>query len=167
MGLRPQTPEALPRTPRRIVDPIVDLAPGAEENALAVRLAETIRRNLRESPRKMGDFRAVRASVILVAQDVGDALTLRFDHGRLTIHDGAIGIPSVTFCGDRDVLARLSEVPITPWMRLPLAGPGDPAGREALRDFAGRLAHGSLKVYGILAHPRLVLRFLRMVSVRG
>jgi len=149
------------------VDTIVDLAPGAEENPIAVRLGDRIRHNLDDDARKRADFRAVRASVMLVAQDVGDALTLRFDHGRLTIHDGAIGIPSVTFCADREVLFRLGEVPLTRWLRLPLAGPGDPAGREMLRDLVRRMVQGNLKIYGLLAHPRLVLRFLRLVSVRG
>ena len=149
------------------MDPTIDLAPGAEDNPLAVRLSEAVRSRLAQSPRTQRDFRAIRGSVLMVAQDVGDAVTLRFDHGRLTIHDGAIGIPSVTFCADASVLAQLEEVPMTRWARLPLGVLGNPAGRRALRELTGSLARGQLKIYGLLSHPRLILRFLRVLSARA
>lgn len=148
------------------MDPIVDLAPGAEDNALALEIADRIRHNLAHSRPKAADFRAMRASVLMVAQDLGESFTLRFDHGRLTVHDGGVGIPSVTFCGDADALRRLSDFPLTRWLRLPALGPFAREGRDTWRLLAGMLARGDLKVYGLLAHPRTVVHLLRVLSAR-
>jgi hypothetical protein len=149
------------------LQPIVDLAPGTEDNPLAARLAARVRDNALGRPAALADFRALRGTVLVVAQDTTATVTLRFDHGRLTVHDGAVGVPAVTFCGDEADLLRLGQLPIAPLVRLPLPLPGDPAGRRALRTTVGGLASGRLKVYGLLVHPRLVLRFLRLVSDRG
>jgi hypothetical protein len=148
------------------VDPLIDLAPGADDNALAVELAARVRENLASRPEKASDFRALRGSVLVVLQDEGEALTLRFDHGRLTIHEGHVGIPVVTFCGDAADLRRLSDFPITRWFRLPVALPfgRTESSRETFRHLVSHLAAGNLKVYGLLSHPRLVTRFLRIVS---
>lgn len=146
---------------------VVDLAPGASENALAVRLSERIRDNVQRNRTKAGDFRAIRGTVILVAQDSGVSLTLRFDHGRLTVHDGSIGVPSVTVCGDEAMLLRLGDVPLTRIGKLPIPMPGDAGGRAALRDVVSALARKDLTIYGLLAHPRLVLSLVRLLSTRG
>lgn len=145
--------------------PIIDLAPGAEENALAVELAERMRDNMERSPRKVADFRALRASILMVAQDRAESFTLRFDHGRLTIHDGSVGIPSVTFCGDAEALQRLTDFPLTRFFRLPLAGPLTREGRETWQHLVALLVRGDLKVYGLVAHPRTVFYLLRVLSV--
>jgi hypothetical protein len=147
--------------------PIIDLAPGAEDNPVAVELAARIRENIVASPRKQADFRGIRGSVLMVAQDLGEALTLRFDHGRLTIHDGTVGIPSVTFCGDQAALRQLFDFPITPWLRLPILTPFLRKGRDTWRDLSRLFAKGDLKVYGLAAHPRTIVLLLRILSVHG
>ena len=145
--------------------PLIDLAPGAEENGLALYLADAIRENLRARPHKLSDFRALRGAVLVVPRDTGASLTMRFDHGRLTVHDGAIGIPTVTFCADAPVLERLAEVPLVRFLGLPIAADGP--GRAALGDIARLMSSGDLRVYGLVAHPRMVLRFVRVVSRHG
>lgn len=140
------------------MQPIIDLAPGADDNPLATEIGERVRANLAVRPRKLADFRALRGTIFIVAQDTGDALTLRFDHGRLTIHDGTIGIPAVTFCADKSVLLRLSSMPLIPLLRLP-AAPWSRLGSP--------LTRGDLKIYGILTHPRMVLTFVRLLSPDG
>jgi hypothetical protein len=147
------------------MEPIVDLAPGAEDNPLAVAFANRVREGVAR-PENRADFRALRGSVLMVAQDTTESVTLRFDHGRLTVHDGSIGVPSVTFCGDESVLLSLQTLPSTKLFRLPIAMPGDKTGAAALRDIAGRMARGDLKVYGLVAHPRLILRLLRLLAKR-
>jgi hypothetical protein len=140
------------------VDPIIDLAPGADENPLALEVGDRVRANLTARPRKLHDFRALRGTIFMVAPDTGEALTLRFDHGRLTIHDGAIGIPAVTFCAEREVLVRLADMPLARWIRLPTA-PWSRLGAPVRR--------GELKIYGLITHPRMVLTFLRLLSPDG
>jgi hypothetical protein len=146
------------------VDLIIDLAPGAEENVLAVEIAERIRQNLARKPALAADFRALRATVQMVAQDLAESFTLRFDHGRLTVHDGGVGIPWVTFLADADVLRRLSEVPLTSWLRLPALGPFSPDGRKTWRLLADLLSRSDFKVYGAVAHPRTLVHLLRLLS---
>ena len=140
------------------MDPIIDLAPGADDNPLAVEVGGRIQAHLTERPRKLTDFRSIRGTILVVAQDTGDSLTLRFDHGRLTIHDGAIGIPAVTFCADKNVLLRLADMPLIRFLRLPVR----PWSR-----LISPVAKGELKIYGLVIHPRLVLTFLRLLSPDG
>jgi hypothetical protein len=146
------------------VEPIIDLAPGAEDNALAVHYATTLRDNLQRHRHRVALFRALRGSVQLVPFDTGDALTLRFDLGRLTIHDGSIGIPSVTIGGPSAALEKLDEVPMSRWLRVPF--PTDRSGRKTLADFARSLARGEIKIYGLWSHPRMVARLLSILSTR-
>ena len=143
---------------------VVDLAPGAEDNPVALELAELVRANIAADPRKQADFRGIRGSVLMVAQDLGESLTLRFDHGRLTIHDGTVGVPSVTFCGDFDALRSLAELPVLPVFRVPVPRAFGPEGRAAWKQVARLLARGDLKIYGLMAHPRTVASLLRVFS---
>jgi hypothetical protein len=137
------------------VDPILDLAPGADENPLATELAERIRAHLDTSRRKLADFRAMRGTFLVVAEDTGEALTLRFDHGRLTIHDGAIGVPAVTLCAPREVLLRVPNASLWRLLRRPTA---------AWRNLVAPVAKGELKIYGLVTSPRVVASFLRLLS---
>lgn len=146
------------------MDSIIDLAPGAEDNPLAVHFGQLIRGNIAHEPARLADFRALRGAVLMVAQDTGVSTTLRFDHGRLTLHDGAIGIPSVTFCGDEAVLLRVSEVAFHRWLKIPVLGLRDRRAGAPLRELARLVARGDLKIYGLAAHPRLILTLLRLLS---
>ena len=125
----------------------------------------SVAHNVAVKPHKARDFRALRGAVMIVPRDTGDPLTLRFDLGRLTVHDGGIGIPTVTFLGDEAALLRLADMPFTRFLKLPVSL--DPQGRQVLQATGAALVAGELKVYGFYAHPRMVLRFLRIVSVHG
>jgi hypothetical protein len=142
------------------VDPIIDLAPGADENSLATELSSRIRAHLEQQPKKVADFRGMRGAILVVAEDTAEIVTLRFDHGRLTVHDGTIGIPAVTFCAPRDTLLRLSDVPRVRWIKLP-----SPA--AAFRNLIAPVAKGELKIYGLITRPRFILSFLRILSPHG
>lgn len=147
---------------RSAVDADVTLAVGAEENDLAVWLAGRIERTLHDNPIVQRDFDALRAAVAMVAPNRRLQTTLRFDHGHLAIHDGMLGVPDVTFCGDYDVLTSLERVPLTKLGRLPL--PPLSRSRAALwRQSAMDVLTGELKIYGLLQHPRLITRVLRLL----
>jgi hypothetical protein len=148
-------------------NPIIDLAPGAEDNPVAVELAAVIRKNIGESPKKQADFRGLRGSILMVAQDRGESLTLRFDLGRLTIHDGAVGVPSLTICGDYEALRKLADVPLTPWLRLPGTRPFSRKDAGSFRQLVGQYFQGNIKIYGLAAHPRTFVRLLRIFSSRS
>lgn len=172
------------------MDPIVDLAPGADDSALAQHFAERIRAGL-EDPSKRRSFAALKATVFVVDFDSGETISLRFDHGRLTVHEGPIGIPSVTFGGPRRALESLDRVELTklPGALLgskrsevslvettegrPAAPPSSsppPSGRPRrldVADLARLFAKKELRVYGLLSHPRTVFRFLKIVRARS
>ena len=148
-------------------NPLIDLAPGAEDNPVAVELAAVIRKNIAESPKKQADFRGLRGSVLLVAQDRGESLTLRFDLGRLTIHDGAVGVPSLTICGDLSALRRLADMPLTRWLRLPGTGLFSRKDPGSFHELIAQYFQGKLTIYGLAAHPRTFVRLLRIFSSRA
>ncbi|HZF47813.1 MAG TPA: hypothetical protein VE093_04140 [Polyangiaceae bacterium] len=137
------------------MDPILDLAPGADENPLATELAERIRAHLDTSRKKLAVFRAMRGTFLVVAEDTGESLTLRFDHGRLTIHDGAIGVPGVTLCAPREVLLGLPDTRLRRVLLRP---------RVVWRSLIAPVAKGELKIYGLITSPRVVASFLRLLS---
>jgi hypothetical protein len=148
-----------------VLDPIVDLAPGAEENDLATAFADVLRHNLRTNARAQKSFGAMRATVHFVAVDTTQAVTMRFDHGRVTIHEGNIGIPAITFCGDREAILGLTSVPLSPWLALPI--PARPRDWAALRGLYRQLAERKLTIYGFFSHARLVTRVIRILSSRS
>jgi hypothetical protein len=146
------------------MEPIIDLAPGAEENPLATHFSQLIGGNLQRDSRRAWEFRALRGAVLMVAQDSATSLTMRFDHGRLTLHDGVIGIPSVTFCGDEQVLFRLSKIAFHQWLKIPKLGVLHRSASIPFRELVDHVTSGDLKIYGLVAHPRLVFTLLRLLS---
>lgn len=145
------------------MDPLIDLAPGAEDNSLAVRIAERIRTNIALKPTKGRGFRALRGTVQIIPEDVYLPITLRFDLGRLTVHDGAIGVPTVTVAGPLEALLHLFDLPLLPGIPRPFrSSRGAPTG-----SIVGKLADGGVKVYGLLAHPRMLTRLARLLSRRA
>lgn len=149
------TAEPLGRYPKQ-VEPVVDLAPGADHDPLARQLAERIRASIaREGLRR--EFDRMRGAVGIVADDADTALTLRFDFGRLTIHEGLVGVPTVTIRGITRGLDALSELPAMPARGVVASG-------RSLAQVLAQLRSGKLKIYGLVSHPRLVVRLLRLLS---
>lgn len=142
------------------MEPLVDLAPGAEDNPLAVRLAERVRTNVELYPAKSRSFRALRGAVQIVAEDSGEALTMRFDLGRLVVHDGTIGLPTMTVAGSTEALVRFFDQPLVPTVPLPFRRSPEPGRGSAV----ATLLDGGVRVYGLLAHPRMLMRLTRILS---
>jgi hypothetical protein len=143
------------------VEPVVDLAPGAEQDPLAQMLAELVRDSVRDE-RSRREFDRLRASIGVVADDSGSALTLRFDFGRLTVHEGLVGIPTVTIRGMTSDIEALADLPLGG----SLPGLLGRDGRRALLEVVGALRQRRLKIYGLVLHARLVLRLLSVLSRR-
>lgn len=143
--------------------PVLDLAPGAEHSPLAARLVEHVRRNLDTDPSILVMFRAMRASLAIVATDTADSITLRFDHGRLTIHDGIVGIPDASIRGSFECLLSLTRLPRIKGAALPIPTSSS-SGKTQLRDLIASMRRGDLVVYGLALHPRMISRFLRLVA---
>jgi hypothetical protein len=147
--------------------PSIVLAAGAEDNGLASMLAELVRQNLEAKPHKMRDFEALVGSFSIVAEDAEVALTLRFDHGELVIHDGIVGIPDVTIRGGSDTIMALSNMPLVTRLGLPLPDPRDKEGVAVARGVMDAMRSGAFHVYGMLFHLPMLMRLTRVMSVNG
>ena len=140
-----------------VVKPRIDLAPGAELNSLACWAHEQLLAALAgASSAKLHELRSLRAAVVFVAVDQRFSTTLRFDHGDVTIHDGIVGIPDLTFCGDLRLIESLIRLRFGRFSRLPLLRD------QAVRRFLADVASGELKVYGLFTKLHTVVRVLRL-----
>ena len=146
----------------------VELAPGADENGLAVMLADLVRQNLEAKPHKKADFIALGGRVAIVAVDVDVALTLSFERGgKLTIYDGIVGIPDVTIRGPSEAIMALSNLPLATPLGLPIPRTGDIEAARAVGTVLRATRDGKLHTYGLLFHPILVMKLTRVMSIHG
>lgn len=148
----------------------ISLAPGADSNGLATMLADLVRQNLESKPHKKKDFDAISGNVAIVAEDAEVALTMRFDEGRLVIHDGIVGIPDVTLRGGSDTILALSNFPLTRLggrVTLPLPDPRDKAAVATLKSVMADLTRGRFHIYGMAFHLPMLMRLTRVMSVNG
>jgi hypothetical protein len=146
----------------------VELAPGAEENGLAIMLADLVRQNLEAKPHKVVDFVALVGRVSIVADDADVVLTLCFERGgKLRIYDGIVGIPDVTIRGPSDAILALSNMPLATRFGLPIPSPRDPEAVKTVRDLIGLVREGKLHMYGMLFHLPLVMKLTRVMSING
>jgi hypothetical protein len=148
--------------------PVMDiaLAPGADENGLAVMLSELVRQNLETNPHKMGDFEALSGVIAIVAEDAEVALTLCFDRGDLRIHNGVLGVPDVVIYGTSDTIMALSNMPLNR-QGLPIPARDDKAGQELVRSVFRALVKRSFRIEGMLFHLPMLMRLTKVMSVNG
>jgi hypothetical protein len=150
------------------MQPDVQLAPDALENGLATMMADLVRQNLEAKPHKKADFAALAGSVAIVAVDVDVALTLSFERGgKLTIHDGVVGIPDVTIRGPSEAIMAMSNLPLATPLGLPIPNPRDRESVRAVATVMRAMREGKLHAYGMPFHPFLVMKLTRVMSIHG
>ena len=132
----------------------IDLAPGADENGLAMMLATLMAQNLEDHPERQRTFARLRGRVAIVAVDAEVSLTLEFQRGRVVVHDGIVGIPDLTLRGESEPIGDMS--------RMESVGPfPDPRG-EVNRAMWKALRERRLRVFGL---PRALPLMLGMGDV--
>ncbi len=147
------------------VETSIGWAPGAEDNPLAKWAGQAVAEHVAQSARCRRDLLTLRAAVAMVARDRRLSATLRFDHGRLTVHDGMVGIPDVTFFGDYDLIVGLADLRRSRQRRRAArASEGRPTLAAVWRRTVLDLCSSELKVYGLATHPRIVWRLLRLLA---
>jgi hypothetical protein len=140
--------------------PVIELYPGAEESPFASMMVTLIRQNLADHADKLAAFARMRGRVALVAQDLDAAVTLRFENGKLRVHNGIFGIPDLVIRGSSDALVDLTRMPPHPRARHFPDLRSDPA-----RALAKAFRAGQIRVHGLIAHASLALRFSQVMSV--
>lgn len=169
----------------------VDLGPRADANPLA----REIRRRIVASLEHGGGLRAFRRMwgtivILAVSPDSSGApthttLTLRFDWGRLMIHEGRVGRPDVTLWGSAEAILALGlrARPSRAWRADQAAvTPDAPAASSSVGGggLTGKLRRGwtsarkgrrasrdwprDVKIYGLGFRPRFVWRFARLLA---
>jgi hypothetical protein len=140
--------------------PVIELFPGAEEHPFSSMMVELLRTNLRDHPSKLADFAAMSGRIALVAEDADAAVTLEFDHGRLSVRPGVRGIPDLVVRGSSGSLIDLSRIPPHPRLKfLP------DVRSDAARAIGDALRKKELRVYGLLQNPGLGLRMSKVLSI--
>lgn len=137
---------------------LVNLAPGAEEAALAMMLSEIIESNLRDKPQKLKDFNKLKTRVYINAYDADLELTLVFNKGELTIHNGKVGKPNISIITDSGTLLDLTNLKIKagiPWFF-------DENGREVTK----KMLSGKLKIHGLVTRLLPIIRLTKVMSVQ-
>jgi hypothetical protein len=141
----------------------VDLGNLAQHDPLALEIKLRVLSHLPGSPpehafgRMWGTIIVVRRSPRPLVRASLRELTLRFDYGRLVVHDGRVGRPDISLWGtDAQVLA-LGQV-----------GPASTRAWSVARVISGVSSTGSsvepLQVFGGLTHPRLLYRLSLVLS---
>lgn len=138
---------------------VIELAPSASENGLAMMLADLLRQNLDDHPHKLRDFEKLNGRVAIVAEDAKVALTLDFQRGKLVLHDGILGVPHITVRANSDDVMNMSLMELTKRFALP-----DPRGAINRVVFEA-MKHGRIQSYGAFLHIPFMLRLTRVMSV--
>jgi hypothetical protein len=150
------------------MSPDVQLAPNAGENGLATMLADLVRQNIEAKPHKKAAFDGLDGSIAIVAEDVEMALTLRFERGgKLTIHDGIVGIVDVTIRGPSEAIMALSNLPLATRLGLPIPSPRDQEAVRSIVTVANSVREGRLHIHGLVFHLPLLMKLTRVMSVNG
>jgi hypothetical protein len=130
-----------------------------EPSAFAEMLGGLIEANVLASPRKQQDFDALTAPVGIWVTDIDEGVTLVFDGGHMTVHNGLEPRRTITIRADAETVLSLSNLTIGPF-GLPVYFDG--VGRGVV----AKLVRGTLKIDGLMAHVATLNRVTRIFSVR-
>jgi hypothetical protein len=132
----------------------VVIAPGAE--ALGEMLGELVRSNLASDPARARLLHGVAGRVNIRADDAQIETGLLFTGSELRVGP-PLNDPDLSIVCDSATLMDLANVKL----RFARPDPMTPLGRELI----GKIARKQLVVKGMLAHPRLLTRLQKLLSV--
>jgi hypothetical protein len=136
----------------------INFAPGMDDPGLPSMIADIIKANLAVKPQKQNDFNALNGNICLQAEDAGLNMTMVFDKGTLTIHNGKVGNPKLCISTDSGTLLNLPNIDI----KFGLPYYFDKVGLEVVK----KVLNGGLKIKGLLIHPIMLTRFTKLMSVK-
>lgn len=136
----------------------IEFGPGIEDGGMAMMMADIIKSNLEEKPRRLKNFNALNGNIYLKAEDAEVDMTLVFNKGSLSIHNGKAGIPKIGIVTDSGTLLNLANISIKFGLPYYL----DATGREVII----KLVTGKLKIKGLITHPIMLTRFTKLMSVQ-
>jgi len=155
---------------------LVDLGRLAQSDALALEIKRRILAHpLGSTPERA--FSRMWGTVVVVRREVAALsgtglreLTLRFDYGRLVVHDGRVGRPDISLWGTDAQLLSLAEVVSRKGPTGEAVSLSDTAqrwwamGRLISRVSSDSASAARLQIFGGLGHPRLLYRLALVLS---
>jgi hypothetical protein len=142
----------------RGVETLVEYA-SEEPSAFAEMLGGLIDANVRAHPDKKKDFDALVARVGIWVTDIDEGVTLVFNAGRLTVHNGLEPHRTITIRAEAETVMSLSNLKIGP-LRLPVYYD------EVGRGVALKLLRRKLQIDGLLPNIATLNRVTRIFSVQ-
>jgi hypothetical protein len=146
------------RMARRELGTLVEYA-SPEPSAFAEMLGGLIDANVRANPDKKKDFDALVARVGIWVTDIDEGLTLVFDGGHLTVHNGLEPRRTITIRAEAETVMSLSNLKIGP-LGMPVYYD------EVGRGVALKLLRRKLQIDGLLANIATLNRVTRIFSVQ-
>ena len=137
----------------------IELAPGAENVALAGMLADLIRQNLQQHPEKWKDFSKLSTNVFIDVIDAEVSITLAFASGALIVYSGSHGVSNIRVATTADLLLALCMLRVVNGVPRPF----HPDSRALIKN----MLRGAVKISGIPRNPLQMFRFARLMSVNG
>jgi predicted transport protein len=113
--------------------------------------------NIEKSEAKYVVYKKMRGIAAINLQDIETAISLHFNHGKLTIEQGVSPDSAVVITTQSDKVMDLNMLRV----RWGLPYYFDEAGRNVL----GLLLGGKIKIKGLLSHPVLLTRLTIIMSV--
>lgn len=136
----------------------IELSPEIEDGGMATMIADIIKGNLEEKPKREKDFNALNGSIYMQAEDAEVDMTLIFKKGSLEVHNGKVGKPKISIVTDSGTMLDLANISV----KFGLPYYFDATGREVI----AKLVTGKLKIKGLVSHPIKLTRFTKLMSVR-
>ena len=140
-------------------DETITIAEGSENNGFALMLCQMLQQNLDDHRHKRRDFDRLLGRVAIVVEDAKVSVTLHFESGKLTLHDGIVGIPDVTIRANSEDVMKMSLVELLPRVGLP------DLRKESAREVFKATQSGRVRMYGALSNLPMVVRLTRVMSV--
>ena len=129
----------------------------AEEVPFSYIISELLSSNIERCSGKMRTFKGMFGVVAIDLPDIEATVTLMFKGGKLRIAPGIEGTPDIIIKTDSDKVIGLNSISI----KFGLPYYFDRAGMTVLK----QILRGDIKIKGMLAHPILLTRLTKIMSV--
>jgi hypothetical protein len=129
----------------------------AEDVPFSFIISELLSSNIEQKPQKKDTFRSMYGIVAIDLKDIEAAVTLIFAGGKLRIAPGIVGKPDIIIKTDSDKVIGLNSISI----KFGLPYYFDEAGLTVIK----QLLTGDLKIKGMIAHPILLTKLTKIMSV--
>jgi len=130
-----------------------------EPSAFASMLGGLIQANVENSATKRKDFDSLTARVGVFVTDIDEGVTLDFDHGSLTVHNGLKPKRDITIRAEADTVMNLSNLKIGMF--------GMPVYFDSVgRGIVGKLVQRKMRIDGLIGNIATLNTVTRIFSVQ-